>query len=326
MAQGFDLIAKARNVLDVEARAVLALKDRLGDAFVEAVDVLYACEGRVVVTGLGKSGLIGHKIAATLASTGTPALFLHAAEGLHGDLGMVTRKDAILAVSNSGETEEVLNLLPLVKRWGLKLIVMTGSIGSTLARASDVLLDVQVPEEACPLGLSPTASTTATLAMGDALAVVLLEKRGFKEEDFLIRHPGGTLGRRLLLKIKDLMHCGRELPLVSEDTLLQDALLEISAKRLGVTGVTGANGKLSGIITDGDLRRALAERDGDILHLKAAEVMSRNPKTIAADALAAAGMATMEQLEITSLFILDSDGNEPVGIIHLHDLLKAGIV
>jgi len=310
----------------MEAQGILALKDRLGEDFVRAVDFLYACEGRVVVTGLGKSGQIGRKIAATLASTGTPAFFLHAAEGLHGDLGMITRSDAILAVSNSGETEEVLKLLPIIKRWGLKLIVMTGSVGSTLAHAGDVILDVRVPEEACPLGLSPTTSTTAALAMGDALAVVLLEMRGFKEEDFLIRHPGGTLGRRLLLQTKDLMHCGEEIPLVSEDTLLQDALLEISSKRLGVTGVTGSTGNLIGIITDGDLRRALTKRDGNILVLTAADVMTRDPKTIGADSLAAEALLLMEQLAITSLFITDSAGEKPAGLIHLHDLLRAGIV
>jgi len=326
MAQRFDVIDKARNVLNMEAQGILALKDRLGDDFVRAVDLLYACEGRVVVTGLGKSGQIAHKIAATFASTGTPAFFLHAAEGLHGDLGMIMRNDAILAVSNSGETEEVLKLLPIIKRWGLKLIVMTGSVGSTLARAGAVILNVQVPEEACPLGLSPTTSTTAALAMGDALAVVLLEKRGFKEEDFLIRHPGGTLGRRLLVQTKDLMHCGVDIPLVCEDTALQDALLEISSKRLGVTGVTGSAGNLIGVITDGDLRRALAERGGNILVLKAADVMTRDPKTIAADSLAAEAVAMMEQCAITSLFITDSDGEKPEGIIHLHDLLKAGIV
>jgi len=326
MGPPLDVIAKGRNVLEMEADGILALRDRLDDTFVQAADLLYVCEGRVVVTGLGKSGQIGHKIAATLASTGTPALFLHAAEGLHGDLGMVTRKDTVLAISNSGETDEVLKLLPIIKRWGLKLIVMTGSVGSTLARAGDVVLNVQVPAEACPLGLSPTASTTATLAMGDALAVVLLEKRGFNEEDFLIRHPGGTLGRRLLLKTQDLMHCDDELPLISEGTLLQDALLEISAKRLGVTGVTSSDGQLKGIITDGDVRRALAHHDGDILGLKASEVMTRDPKTIGGDSLAAEAVATMEELEITSLFILDVDRKEPLGIIHLHDLLKAGIV
>lgn len=326
MGRPFDVIGRAREVLETEARGILNLKDRLGADFLRAVDLLYACEGKVIVTGLGKSGQIGRKIAATLASTGTPAFFLHAAEGLHGDLGMIARNDAILAVSNSGETEEVLKLLPLIKRWGLSLIVMTGSASSTLAGAGDVVLDVAVAEEACPLGLSPTTSTTATLAMGDALAVVLLEKRGFREEDFLIRHPGGTLGRRLLLTTRDLMHCGGAIPLVTDNTPLREALLEISSKRLGVTGVTGSKGNLVGVITDGDLRRALTRRDGNILALKAADVMTRDPKTIAANALAAEAVATMERLSITSLFILDPEGNRPEGVIHLHDLLKAGIV
>jgi arabinose-5-phosphate isomerase len=326
MKQPFDVIGKAREVLEIEARGILSLKDRLGDDFARAVDILYACEGKAVVTGLGKSGQVGRKIAATLASTGTPAFFLHAAEGLHGDLGMIARKDAILAVSKSGETEEVLKLLPMIKRWGLNLIVITGSVRSTLARAGDAVLNVEVPEEACPLGLSPTTSTTATLAMGDALAVVLLEKRGFQQEDFLVRHPGGTLGRRLLLRTSDLMHCGEAVPLVSDNTGLQETLLEISAKRLGVTGVTGSTGQLIGIITDGDLRRALTRGDGNILALKAADVMTRDPKTIAASSLAAEAVAVMEQFSITSLFIVDPEWKKPLGIIHLHDLLKAGIV
>jgi len=326
MAKPFDVIGKARDVLEVEARGILSLMDRLGQDFVRAVDLLYACEGKVVVTGLGKSGQIGRKIAATLASTGTPAFFLHAAEGLHGDLGMIARNDSILAVSNSGETEEVLKLLPMIKRWGLSLVVITGNVQSTLARTGDAVLDVEVPEEACPLGLSPTTSTTAALAMGDALAVVLLEKRGFQEEDFLIRHPGGTLGRRLLLRTDDVMHCGEEIPLVGEDTALQEVLLEISSKRLGVTGVTGNAGNLVGVITDGDLRRALTQADGNLLALKARDVMTRDPKTITASSLAAEAVAVMERFTITALFIVDPDGYRPSGVIHLHDLLKAGIV
>jgi len=313
-------------VLELEAQGILSLRERLGEDFARAVDLLYACEGKVVVTGLGKSGQIGRKIAATFASTGTPAFFLHAAEGLHGDLGMIARNDAVLAVSNSGETDEVLKLLPMIKRWGLSLIVITGSARSTLARAGDVVLNVEVPEEACPLGLSPTTSTTAALAMGDALAVVLLERRGFQQEDFLIRHPGGTLGRRLLLRTEDLMHRGEAIPLVGEDTALQEVLLEISSKRLGVAGVTGGDGNLVGVITDGDLRRALTRGDGNILARKARNVMTRNPKTIAAGSLAAEAIAMMERYSITSLFIVEPDGSRPSGIIHLHDLLKAGIV
>ena len=323
-----DVIRKAREVLDIEVGGIAAARDRVGDAFVRAVDVLHDCTGKVIVTGVGKSGLICHKIAATLASTGTPSFFLHAAEASHGDLGMIMRDDVVLAVSNSGESEEVLKMLPLIKRWGLKLIAMTGNSGSTLALSADVILDVGVPEEACPLGLSPTASTTAALAMGDAIAVVLLERRGFKTEDFLLRHPGGALGRRLLLRTGDLMHRGEEVPLVSEDTPLKDILLEITSKRLGVTGVVGPESALVGIITDGDLRRCLARSDGkaDILGRTAAEIMTRNPKTIGADSLAAEAVALMEKFSITSLFIKAQDSEQPQGIIHLHDLLKAGIV
>ena len=328
MGGASDVIRKAREVLDIEAGGIAAARDRVGEAFVRAVDILHDCTGKVIVTGVGKSGLVCHKIAATLASTGTPSFFLHAAEASHGDLGMIMRDDVVLAVSNSGESEEVLKMLPLIKRWGLRLIAMTGNSRSALAVSSDVILDVGVPEEACPLGLSPTASTTAALAMGDAIAVVLLERRGFKTEDFLLRHPGGALGRRLLLRTRDLMHRGEEIPLVSEDMPLKDVLLEITSKRLGVTGVVGPQSALVGIITDGDLRRCLARSDGkaDILGRKAAELMTRDPKTIGADALAAEAVALMEKFSITSLFIKDEDSEQPRGIIHLHDLLKAGIV
>ena len=328
MGGAADVIRKAHEVLDVEIGGIAAARDRIGDAFVRAVDILHDCTGKVIVTGVGKSGLVCHKIAATLASTGTPSFFLHAAEASHGDLGMIMREDVVLAVSNSGESEEVLKMLPLIKRWGLKLIAMTGNARSALALSADVVLDVGVPEEACPLGLSPTASTTAALAMGDAIAVVLLERRGFKTEDFLLRHPGGALGRRLLLRTRDLMHCGEEIPLVSEDTPLKDILLEITSKRLGVTGVVDPESALVGIITDGDLRRGLARSDGraDILDRKAAEIMTRDPKTIGGDALAAEAVALMEKFSITSLFIKAEDSEQPQGIIHLHDLLKAGIV
>jgi arabinose-5-phosphate isomerase len=274
---------------------------------------------------MGKSGIVCRKIAATLASTGTPAFFLHAGEGIHGDLGMVMKGDVIVAVSNSGETEEILQLLPHFKLNGLKLIVMTGKLDSTLAKAGDVVLDVGVKEEACPLGLTPTASTTATLAMGDALAVVLLEKREFKEQDFALRHPGGILGRKLILKVKDLMKKGDEIPLVREETTMKEALFEITSKRLGVTGVVDGEGRLVGVITDGDLRRGL-ERTGDIFRLKAAELMTRSPKAIAPDTLAAEAVAVMEQFPITSLFILDQQGQKPIGVIHLHDIIKAGVV
>lgn len=319
------VLKRARNVLDIEARGILSLMDRLDEGFTQAVDLLYSCKGKVVVTGLGKSGLICRKIAATLSSTGTPSFFLHAGDGAHGDLGMVMKRDVVLAISNSGQTEELLTLLPIIKRLGLKLIVMTGNPKSTLARAGDVILNVGVKEEACPLGLSPTASTTAALAMGDALAVVLLEKRGFREEDFALRHPGGTLGRKLLLRVEDLMHRSAELPIVPEETPMKETLLEITSKRLGVTGVVDGRGNLVGVITDGDLRRGL-EGKGDIFHLRAKDLMTRNPKTITSDALAAKAVAVMEQYSITSLFILDDGEQKPKGILHLHDLLKAGIV
>ena len=319
------ILKRARDVLDIEARGILALIDQLDENFIRAVDLLFSCKGKVVVTGLGKSGLIGRKIAATLSSTGTPSLFLHAGEGIHGDLGMIMKGDVVLAVSNSGETDELLLILPIIRRLGLKLIVMTGNPNSTLSRAGDVILNAAVKEEACPMGLSPTASTTVALAMGDALAVVLLEKKGFKEEDFALRHPGGTLGRKLLLRVEDLMHRDAELPVVHEETPMKEALLEITSKRLGVTGVVDGKGELVGVITDGDLRRGL-ESKGDIFRFKAKELMTPNPKTIPADALAARAVALMEQHSITSLFVLEDGGRGPLGIVHLHDLLKAGIV
>ena len=325
MTKPVKILERAREVLDVEASGLLSLRDRLDDNFVRAVELLYACQGKVVVTGLGKSGLICRKIASTLASTGTPSFFLHASDGLHGDMGMVMKGDVVLAVSNSGETEELLKLLPIIKRLGLKLIVMTGNPNSVLSRAGDVILDVAVKEEACPLGLAPTASTTASLAMGDALAVVLLREKGFKEEDFALRHPGGTLGRKLLLQVQDLMHRGSELPLVEEATPMKETLLEITSKRLGVTGVTDNQGRLVGVITDGDLRRGLDPK-GDIFLLKAKDLMTRNPQTISANDLAARALAVMEELSITSLFVLQDGGSKPSGILHLHDLLKAGIV
>jgi arabinose-5-phosphate isomerase len=312
-------------VLKIEARGIDALGARLDDSFLRAVELLYDCRGKVVITGMGKSGIISRKIAATLASTGTPSFFLHAGEGMHGDLGMVMRGDVIVAVSNSGETEEILKLLPHIKFNGLKLIVMTGKLDSTLAKAGDVVLDVSVREEACPLGLAPTASTTAALAMGDALAVVLLEKREFREQDFALRHPGGILGRKLILKVKDLMKMGDEIPLVREETPMKEALFEITSKRLGVTGVVDGAGRLVGVITDGDLRRGL-EKKGDIFGLKAAELMTRGPKAIAAEMLAAEAVAVMEQFPITSLFILDQQSKKPIGVIHLHDIIKAGVV
>jgi arabinose-5-phosphate isomerase len=287
--------------------------------------MFHGCRGKVVVTGIGKSGLIGRKISATLASTGTPSFFLHSGDAVHGDIGMVMKGDVILAVSNSGDTEEILKLLPHFKLHEFKLIVMTGKPDSRLAQAGDVVLDVGVAEEACPLGLAPTASTTAALAVGDALAVVLLEKKGFKEEDFAIRHPGGILGRKLLLRVEDLMLRGDQLPLVGEETQMKEALFEITSKRLGVTGVVDGHGGLVGVITDGDLRRGL-ESKGDIFKLKAKDMMTRHPKTVAAQTLAAEAVAVMEQYPITSLFVLEDGSRTPLGVIHLHDLVKAGIV
>jgi arabinose-5-phosphate isomerase len=319
------ILKHAREVLNIESNGILSVMERLDDNFVRAVDLLRCCHGKVVVTGLGKSGLICRKIAATLASTGTPAFFLHAGDGVHGDLGMVMKGDVILAVSNSGETEEILKLIPHFTFNGLKMIAMTGNPESTLAKAADVVLQVGVKEEACPLGLAPTASTTAALAMGDALAVVLLEENGFKEADFASRHPGGILGRKLLLRVEDLMHRGDQMPLVPEGTSMKDALFEITSKRLGVTGVVGPTGKLVGVITDGDLRRGL-EREGNIFQLKAKDLMTRNPKTIPGDTLAAEAVTVMEQYSITSLFVLDTKNQKPQGVVHLHDLIKAGIV
>jgi len=289
------------------------------------VTVILSSHGRVVVSGMGKSGLIGQKIASTMASTGTPAFFLHPAEGIHGDLGMIMKGDVVIAISNSGETEELLRILPVVKRLGADLIAMSGNPDSTLSRMADVYLDVSVSEEACPLGLAPTSSTTATLAMGDALAVALLVQRGFKEEDFAIFHPGGSLGKKLLLRVEDLMHSGENIPLVTEETQMKEALFVITSKGLGVTGVTDPDGHLLGVITDGDLRRAL-ERGEEILKITAGSLMRRGPKRILRTDLAAAALQTMERYAITSLFVFDDDGSQtPCGVIHLHDILKAGI-
>jgi arabinose-5-phosphate isomerase len=319
---------QAKRVLKIEADAVAALIDRIDERFEQAVEMILDCKGRVVVTGMGKSGLIGKKIAATLASTGTPALFLHPAEGIHGDLGMVTRGDTVIALSNSGETEEIARMLPSLKRLGIKIIALTGNTDSTLAKNSDVVIDVGVKEEACPLGLAPTASTTATLAMGDALAVALLDKRGFREEDFACFHPGGTLGKRLLLRVRDLMHIGDAIPAVSEATLIKDAIYEISSKKMGVTSVLDGAGKLVGVISDGDLRRWMerTEKTGEnLLAKKAKDIMTKNPKVTNREALAAEAVAIMEKNSITCLIVTDHDA-KPEGVIHLHDLLKAGVV
>ena len=313
-----------RRVLDIEARAVQALIQRLDGAFSEAVDLLYECKGKVVVSGMGKSGLIGQKIAATMASTGTPSFFLHPAEGLHGDLGMLARRDLLIAISNSGETQEILQLLPFMERMGIPVVAIVGRKDSTLAKTSAVALDVSVAEEACPMGLAPTASTTAALAMGDALAVALLDKRGFKEQDFAQFHPGGTLGRRLLVKVRDLMHKGQEVPQVQETVLGSVAILEMSAKKLGMTTVVNRTGALVGIITDGDVRRFL-QQGGDFSKITAGSLASRRPKLIGPDELAAKAVEMMERYAITTLVVSD-DPKRIVGVVHLHDLLKHGIV
>jgi len=290
---------------------------------VRAVEILADCRGKVMVVGMGKSGIICRKIAATLASTGTPAAFLHAAEAVHGDFGVVDKSDVLIALSYSGETEEMVRLLPLVKRFGLRLIAITGAVGSTLGRAADVALDASVPEEACPMGLAPTASTTAALAIGDALAVVLLERKGFRAEDFAVLHPAGSLGRKLL-KVADIMHTGDEIPRVSAEDSLADTVLEMTEKRLGVTAVVDAEERLIGVITDGDLRRGLG-RAGDLRTVVARGLMTANPKTIEPSALAARALGEMERASITSLFIVEPETQRLAGVLHMHDLLRAGV-
>lgn len=319
-------ISTAKRVFKIEADAIKDLSDRLNADFEKAVEIILKTTGKVVVTGIGKSGLICKKIASTFASTGTPAFFLHPAEGIHGDLGMLTKGDAVIAISNSGETEEIVKIIPIIKRLGIKMIAMTGSKDSTIAKAGDVFIDISVKEEACPLGLAPTASTTASLAMGDALAVCLLEKRGFKQEDFAMLHPGGSLGKRLLTRVADLMHTGTSMPLINVDTNMKDAILEMTAKRLGITAVIDDSGNIKGIITDGDLRRAL-EKGNNILDKKVRDVMSKNPKKIEKTDLAESALRKMEEHSITTLFVFEKGKEDkPVGIIHLHDMLKAGIV
>lgn len=315
----------AKKVLKTEADAVSAMAERLNSSFESAVDIIYKSTGRVVVTGMGKSGLVGKKIAATLASTGTPAFFLHPAEAIHGDLGMVTSDDAIIAISNSGETEELVGLVPFLKRFDVKLVSMTGNPDSFLSKASDVHLDVAVKEEACSLGIVPTASTTAAMAMGDAIAVALLMKRGFKEEDFAFFHPGGSLGKKLFVKVKDLMHAGDALPFVHPETPMMEAVVEISSKRLGVAIVSGGDRKMLGIVTDGDIRRGIEKWGKGFFDMKAGEAMTKNPKTISEDELAAKALSIMQKHSITSIVVADEDG-ESKGIIHLHDILKQGIV
>ena len=317
-------IGVGRRVLDIEARAVDALKDSLDDSFSAACDLMLGARGRVIVTGMGKSGHVGSKLAATLASTGTPAFFVHPGEASHGDLGMITTDDVVLALSNSGETAEVLAILPVIKRKGTALIGMTGRPQSALAQLSDVHLTVAVSEEACPHNLAPTSSTTAALAMGDALAIALLEARGFTPEDFAMSHPGGSLGRRLLLKVDDIMHAGERLPVVASGTPLSEALLEMTRKGLGMTAITRDDGTLAGIFTDGDLRRML-DRDIDIRHATIDEVMVAQPITIEPGHLAAEALQIMETRKINGLVVCDKD-HKPLGAFNMQDLLRAGVV
>lgn len=313
----------AKEVLDIEAKSILRLKDNIGEEFEHAIDILYSCKGRVIITGMGKSGLIGRKIAATLTSTGTPSYFLHPAESTHGDSGIITRNDVVIAISNSGETQELLNLLPLIKRFGVSMIAMTGNVKSTLANTSDVTLDISVEREACPLNKAPTASTTATLAMGDALAMCLLEKRGFSEEDFLIFHPSGALGKGFLYKVDDLMMTGEKLPIAHENDDFVKVIDLISSHKLGMAMIVDADGILTGVLTDGDIRRTIMKYD-NIQSLIIKDVMTVNPKRISKNDYGASALHLMEKYSITALAVVD-ELNKPIGVIHIHDLLKAGV-
>lgn len=321
------IIEQAQKVLAVEAQAIERLIPRIDEHFIKAIELLLDCKGRVIVTGMGKSGLVGKKIAATLASTGTPSFFLHPAEGIHGDLGMVTADDVVISLSNSGETTEVVSILPIIKRIGASIIAMCGNSKSTMALNADVFIDVSVDEEACPLGLAPTASTTATLAMGDAIAVVLLSKRKFTPEDFALFHPGGSLGRKLLLTVENVMHSGEDNPIVSAETNVKEALFVMTSKGLGATAVVDQSGCLLGILTDGDIRRGL-ETGHQFLEESVVNIMTKTPKTITADKLAAAALSIMEKNKprpITVLPVVDKN-NFVIGIVHLTDLLRQGVV
>ncbi|NLG76054.1 MAG: KpsF/GutQ family sugar-phosphate isomerase [Xanthomonadaceae bacterium] len=318
------LLARARRVLDTEIAAIAAVRERLQVPFVEACRLLHECKGRVVVSGMGKSGHIGNKVAATLASTGTPAFFLHPAEAGHGDIGMITADDVLLALSNSGETPELLTILPVIKRLGIPVVAMTGRPSSTLGKAANVVLDVSVPEEACPHNLAPTASTTATLAVGDAIAVAILEARGFTQEDFARSHPGGILGRRLLLRIEDVMRTGEQLPAVGPSASLREGLIEMSRKGLGMTAIVDEKGKVLGIFTDGDLRRTL-DRDPDLRSKRMSDVMTPNPKTVGREMLAAEAVHLLESSRITQLLVVDADG-VLIGALNVHDLFRAGVM
>lgn len=312
-----------RAVIETEAKMISSLVDRIDHHFAKACQYLHDCEGRIAVMGVGKSGHISKKIAATFASTGSPAFFIHPSEAKHGDMGMVTKKDVLLILSNSGESEEIISILPFIKRLHIPLITLTGKPRSTLAKAATINIDVSVKKEACPLGLAPTSSTTAALVMGDALAMALLDKRGFTENDFALSHPGGTLGRRLLLQVDEIMNQHGDVPVVPHNASLQEALLEMTQKKLGMTTVVNEHGALIGVFTDGDVRRAF-DKNTDIKKTCIHQVMSKNPKTISRELLAAEALNLMETHKITSLIITD-DQHRPIGIIHIHDILRAGV-
>lgn len=319
-----DYITAGKRTISIEADAVRALENRVDDTFVNACELILACKGRVIVTGMGKSGHIGKKIAATLASTGTPSFFVHPGEASHGDLGMITAEDVVIGISNSGSSAEVVTLLPLLKRLNIPLISMAGKADSPLAEAATVHLDISVISEACPLNLAPTSSTTVTLVMGDALAIALLEARGFTAEDFAFSHPGGALGRKLLLKVEDIMHAGTEIPRVNSDTPLSAALVEMTQKGFGMTTIVDDKDLLLGIFTDGDLRR-IVDLGTDLSQVTMSEVMSKNPLTVSCHTLAAEALSVMENRKITAL-VVENEEHQPVGVVHMHDILRAGVI
>lgn len=318
------ILKRAKEVFRLEAQAVSALADKLDNNFIRAVEALYNCKGRVVLTGMGKAGIIGQKISATLSSLGTPSVWLHSAEAIHGDLGRVTKDDIVIALSNSGETEETKSLVPILKKIGTEIIAITGNRQSTLAKHSDIVLDVSVKKEACPLGLAPTSSTTAMLAMGDALAVCLVDKKGFKEKDFALYHPGGALGKKLLLKVEDIMRKGKSNPIVSEDLIVKDVLYAITEARAGAASVVNKMGKLTGIFTDGDLRRHL-ETDSNLAQKRVKEVMTKNPVSIQPERLAVEALRILEEKKIDELPVVDKNG-KPAGMLDVQDVLRAGLV
>jgi arabinose-5-phosphate isomerase len=321
--RNIDVIEEGKKVIRIEAKSIAELENRIDENFAHAVDLILKSKGRVIVTGVGKSGIVARKIVATMNSTGTPAMFMHPSDAVHGDLGMVRKEDVVVCISKSGNTEEMSALLPMFKRLGVPLIALVGKIPSTLAQESTVVLDASVEEEACPHDLAPTSSTTATLVLGDALAIALLNKRQFTKEDFALYHPGGMLGKRLLLKVDELMVTGDAVPRVAPDVALRDAIMEITTKRLGCTCVININGTLAGLITDGDLRRLL-QKTSDITNIKVTDVMIRKPKTIEAGTLAVVALQEMESYNITQMIVVD-EHEYPVGVVHLHDLVKAGL-